>query len=129
MDFANVRIVTPPLIKVRFAALPATLEAGSTLTVEMNQFGWWMPWDISVREVVPNQLLVDEQSGRGPFRAWRHEHHFIEENGTTILMDRIEYELPFGLLGRAVDALLMQFIQRRVFAYRHLKTIEYFRRR
>lgn len=34
----------------------------------------------------------------GPFPRWRHTHRFIDENGATRVIDRVEYELPFGPL-------------------------------
>lgn len=129
MDFSNVRIVTPPFIKTRFLTVPDTMAAGSRITVEVRQPWGWMPWDILVERVEENTLLIDVQNGRGPFAVWRHEHRFEVRDSATFLVDRISYALPFGPLGRAVDFLFMQWIQRSVFRYRHRKTIEYFRSR
>jgi ligand-binding SRPBCC domain-containing protein len=129
MDFSNVSIVTPPIIKTRFVTVPNVMKVGSAIVVEVNQLGFWMPWEITVKEIIPYRLLVDEQEGRGPFRSWRHEHRFEVNNGTTVLTDHIEYQLPFGLIGAFVDIVIMRFIQRRIFAYRHKKTKEYFRNR
>jgi ligand-binding SRPBCC domain-containing protein len=129
MDFANVRVVTPPIIRMRFAQVPAEMKTGSSIVVEINQLGLWMPWEISVEEVIPDRLLVDVQRGRGPFRSWRHEHRFEQRNGSTFLTDHIEYQLPFGPLGDIIDVLFMKFVQQRLFSYRHRKTKEYFQNR
>ncbi len=48
-----------------------------------------MPWEIVVEKHEPNSLIADYQSGKGPFKSWRHEHIFKERNGKTILTDRI----------------------------------------
>ncbi|NUN70978.1 MAG: SRPBCC family protein [Bacteroidetes bacterium] len=129
MDFSNVRIVTPPLFATRFVSVPETMEAGSRIVVEVAGPVGWMPWEIRVEQVEPHRLLVDAQDGRGPFRTWRHEHQFITEQSTSLLIDRITYTLPFGILGRIADLLVMQWVQRLVFLYRHRKTIEYFAHR
>jgi ligand-binding SRPBCC domain-containing protein len=50
--------------------------------------------------------FVDEQVA-GPFKYWRHVHSFEAEEDGTRMLDRIDYEAPFGLLGHAVDRLLL----------------------
>ncbi len=128
VNFNNVTIVTPPMIKVRFLLVPERMEIGSKLIVEVNQFGFWLPWEITVEKLEPYSLMVDYQSGRGPFRSWRHEHIFQEKNQRTILTDRITYSLPFGKLGSIFNAIFMRNIQRLIFGYRHKKTKEYFQK-
>jgi ligand-binding SRPBCC domain-containing protein len=127
-DFRNVQIVTPPFISLRFLSLPDRMEEGSRMTVEIWQVYRWMPWDVCVEVFVPHSLMVDVQSGRGPFNSWRHEHHCLERSDGVYLMDRIQYQLPFGSLGRFVDLIIVRSIQRLLFLYRHKKTIEYFSR-
>lgn len=125
-NFRNVTIVTPPIITLRFLVIPEKMEVGSKITVEIKQLWFWIPWEITVEKLEPNFLMIDYQSGKGPFKFWRHEHIFQENNGKTILIDRIEYLLPFGIAGFIFDRLIMRIIQRRVFVYRHKKTKEYF---
>ena len=69
INFNNVTIVTPPMIKVIFLLVPERMEIGSKLIVEINQFGFWMPWEIMVEKLEPYSLMVDYQSGRGPFNS------------------------------------------------------------
>lgn len=126
-NFANVVLITPPIIKTRFISIPVKMEIGSRITIEVNQFGYWMPWEIIIEHLEPYCLMVDCQSGKGPFETWRHEHRFFEHNGKSILVDKISYQLPFGLAGEIIDILLMRFIQKLVFRYRHKKTKEYFK--
>jgi len=42
---------------------------------------------------------VDAQV-KGPYRFWCHEHIFESLGHQTLMRDLVEYELPFGLLGR-----------------------------
>jgi ligand-binding SRPBCC domain-containing protein len=125
-NYRNVKIVTPPVIVTRFLVIPETMQVGSKITVEIKLFGLWIPWDITVEKLEPDFCMIDYQSGRGPFKTWRHEHIFQEDNGRTILTDRITYQLPLGIVGAIADRLFMRFIQNQVFAYRHKKTNDYF---
>lgn len=126
LKFVNVAVVTPPIIKVRFSLVPDRMVEGSRMTIEIRQFGRWIPWDVTVEKLEPNSLMIDVQSGRGPFKFWRHEHHFIEKDHAVFLMDRLYYQLPFGLLGTIIDLIIFRWIQKALFSYRHKKTREYF---
>ena len=50
--------------------------------------------------------FVDEQA-KGPFRRFRHVHEFTEDSGGTVMVDRIEFEAPFGPIGRLVEKLVL----------------------
>ncbi|MDQ4044032.1 MAG: TIGR01777 family oxidoreductase, partial [Chloroflexota bacterium] len=60
---------------------------------------------------------------KGPFRSWRHEHHFRSDgNGNAVLEDRLEYGLPFGPFGRAVAGSRVNAEMDRLFELRHART-------
>ena len=50
--------------------------------------------------------FVDEQVN-GPFKRFRQEHEFKEDSAGTVMIDRIEFEAPFGPLGRLVEKLVL----------------------
>jgi len=50
--------------------------------------------------------FVDEQV-KGPFKRFRHEHEFKEDSAGAVMIDRIEFEAPFGPLGRLVEKLVL----------------------
>ncbi|HEY6377369.1 MAG TPA: hypothetical protein VIX90_17750 [Edaphobacter sp.] len=41
------------------------------------------------------------------FRRFQHDHQFIEIDGQTLLIDRMRFSLPLGVLGRMVERLLL----------------------
>jgi hypothetical protein len=58
--------------------------------------------------------FVDEQT-KGPFAFWRHEHRFEAlDAGVTRMVDSVDFGSPFGLLGRAVDVLMLTRYMRRL---------------
>jgi ligand-binding SRPBCC domain-containing protein len=67
----------------------------------------------------------EDQQVRGPFRSWRHRHIVAPHPDGAILIDDIEYMPPFGLLGRAIDGIVIKPRLRKVFAFRHRVTREY----
>jgi ligand-binding SRPBCC domain-containing protein len=78
------------------------------------------PWNVQLIERVPPHYFTDEQIGaEGPFKRWRHTHAFEALDGErTRVIDRLEYELPFGPLGRLADALFGRIIMAATFAAR-----------
>ena len=74
----------------------------------------WRAWHFSVplqmtsriTEMQPPDYFVDEQV-KGPFRRFRHVHEFHEDSAGTTMVDRIEFEAPFGAIGRLVEKLVL----------------------
>jgi ligand-binding SRPBCC domain-containing protein len=128
LDFDNISKVTPPWIKTRIVRSPEILTEGSELSVQVRQFGVWIPWDVSVVTLRPYTLMIDVQTSRGPFALWRHEHRFSEVADRVVLTDVITYALPLGFLGRCVDAVLFRHVQKKVFDYRHSRMQDIFNR-
>jgi uncharacterized protein len=78
-------------------------------------------WPLSIKWVARHQGYVEGRQfqdiqERGPFHSWEHTHTVTPLNDwTCLLRDHIEYELPFGNLGKS-------FVSRRLiatFVYRH----------
>lgn len=63
-------------------------------------------WRVRHVEYVEGESFVDEQV-EGPFKTWRHEHHFADgAGGSTVVTDRVTWELPIDTPGRLVDAVV-----------------------
>lgn len=74
-------------------------------------------WLVRHVELVPNERFVDEQV-KGPFKSWRHEHEFTDgPGGSTIITDRVTWELPVTLPGR-LDQALVEMQLDGLFAFR-----------
>ena len=55
---------------------------------------------------------------RGPYARWEHRHRFLEDDGGTVVEDRVVYKLPMGPLGRAAHAALVGRQLRTTWDYR-----------
>lgn len=63
--------------------------------------------------------FVDEQTS-GPFRRWWHEHEFeAVGEGATRMIDRVEFEAPFGALGRLAERLVLERYMERLIVQRN----------
>jgi ligand-binding SRPBCC domain-containing protein len=89
------------------------LTLGDTVTWQARHFGirWRMTSRITAMD--PPNYFVDEQV-RGPFRLWRHAHHFEPDGcGGTLMRDVVDFAAPLGPLGTiATLAVLNRYMSR-----------------
>ena len=56
---------------------------------------------------------------RGRFKSFEHDHFFEEHAAGTLMRDVIVFESPLGILGRLVDALVLERYLRKLIAHRN----------
>ncbi|GAA4965644.1 hypothetical protein GCM10023205_32520 [Yinghuangia aomiensis] len=107
------------------------MRLGDTVTWRARHFGVWWRMTSAITAYDRPGFFVDEQR-RGPFRRWRHEHHFAADDATrdgsgsgTVMRDVVEFTSPLGVLGRAVDALVLRRYMLKLIAERnaHIKAL------
>ena len=54
----------------------------------------------------------------GPYRHWYHRHRFRPVEAGVEMVDVVEYELPFGVVGRLTHSALIRAQLERIFDYR-----------
>ena len=124
-DTNNLKKITPDFIKAEILKIELPLKKGSIIKLSVIQFGIIKTtWKIRISEFEPDKLITDTQE-EGPFRKWIHKHCFEDLNGKTRMTDKIEYELPFGALGKAANFIFVKKILEKQFRYRHKATKEY----
>ena len=112
-------LLLPPWESARVIQPAKISEVGSQAIVETRVFG-----PITVRWVAehtaydPPHLFEDIQV-KGPFRSWRHLHIVEPHPDGALLRDQIDYEPPFGFLGRAFASRLVERRLKKLFEYRH----------
>lgn len=83
------------------------MRLGDSVTWRARHFGIVFRMTSAITEYQPPSRFVDEQQ-RGPFRRWRHEHTFTPlANGQTRMIDIVQFQSPFGLLGYLADSLVL----------------------
>jgi ligand-binding SRPBCC domain-containing protein len=84
-----------------------TLRNGDEVTWRGRHFG--LPFTMTSRVVTtdPPHSFVDEQV-RGPFARFRHEHRFTSGLDATVMLDRVSFDAPLGVLGDIVEAMVLR---------------------
>ncbi len=88
------------------------LSLGDTVTFRAKHFGLWWTLTSRITELNRATRFVDQQV-RGPFAYLRHEHLFeAQPDGSTLMIDRMSFRPPFGLLGRSGERVLSAYLRR-----------------
>ena len=113
----------PPWQRVEVVEQSGGIEPGGRVTLRLAAGPLKIRWQLEHRDYAAGRQFRDVQLS-GPFRSWVHTHS-IEPDGPSacFLEDRIEYELPYGLLGDAAGTGFVRRQLERLFAYRHTTTI------
>jgi ligand-binding SRPBCC domain-containing protein len=127
-DPRNIGEISPPSLRVERVECSVPARPGEEFRLLVSQFGLPLEWVGYWDEAKPFSRLVDG-ARKSPFRHWRHHHLFEPMQGGTLMTDRVEYELPFGLLGRLLDRTVMRLVFAAMFAARHRATRKFFEKR
>ncbi|HPW98965.1 MAG TPA: SRPBCC family protein [Flavobacterium sp.] len=83
------------------------INLNETVTWRGKHFGIYLKHKSLISEMEFPTYFVDEML-EGHFKSFRHEHNFVEKNEKTVMIDTIEYQTPFGMLGRIFDQLVLK---------------------
>ncbi|HVF57597.1 MAG TPA: SRPBCC family protein [Pyrinomonadaceae bacterium] len=116
------RRLMPPWERTRVVRSAPDLKVGSSAVIETRIFGLFpVRWVAEHTAYDPPRMFEDVQVA-GPFKSWRHRHIVTPHADGAALRDEIEFEPPFGLLGRLASPLLIERRLRRLFEHRHAVT-------
>lgn len=117
--------LTPPWTDVRVVDSSGTIADGDWKRLRLPVGPFAVDWTVAhgARGNEANGLgFLDEQVS-GPFRSWRHEHHFEPVgDGECTLEDRLSYQLPAGAVGDALAGRRVRAELDEVFRFRHRRT-------
>jgi ligand-binding SRPBCC domain-containing protein len=117
-DPRNLVHITPRWLHFRMVCGEAlTMRRGLRVDYRIRPLGFPQRWTSEITEYDPPRCFVDEQV-LGPYRSWRHVHKFRAVGGGTEIIDVVEYELPFGAVGRVAHTLVVARQLRAIFAHR-----------
>lgn len=101
-----------------------TMGAGDTVTWRARHFGIWWTMTSEIVEYDPPRCFVDQQQ-RGPFKQFRHEHHFEPgPNNSTVMSDHVEFEAPLGVLGRIAERAVLDRYMPKLIDVRNAHLVE-----
>src|SRR6185295_18778434 len=118
-DPFNLERITPRFLRFRIlSSPPIVLNPGTILEYSLALFGVRFHWKTLIEQWLPEESFVDVQLS-GPYKLWRHTHTFTKlGDDRTLMVDRVEYALPGGVVAKPAHTLLVAPILKRIFDYR-----------
>ncbi|MDP6778038.1 MAG: SRPBCC family protein, partial [Candidatus Latescibacteria bacterium] len=111
--------LAPPWEDVEVVDRAGGIRDGAQVVVRLRMGPLRPRWTLMHQDYVEGQQFRDVQVG-GPFAEWSHLHRVVPEGpGRCYLEDRIDYTLPFGLLGTVLGRPLLRRKLERLFTHRH----------
>lgn len=77
-----------------------------------------LKWKTRITQVNYQKSFTDLQV-KGPYRYWNHYHEFIENDKGVLMKDSVDYELPFGFLGKLAHSLFVHKSLKSIFEFRY----------
>ncbi|WP_028583635.1 SRPBCC family protein [Desulfogranum mediterraneum] len=116
---ANLDRITPPDLRFRIVSeLPRVMYNGLVveyrITIPLLGTHAWVTEIKHIREL---HSFVDEQR-LGPYRFWYHYHQLEQQGDEVVMLDRVHYQPPLGLLGSLLHDLYIRRTLERIFSYR-----------
>lgn len=118
---ADVHLSSTADTNERVIAGPTTglFKTGDIVTWEAKHLGIRQCLTVQISSMT-EPIFFEDKMLKGAFKSMRHEHHFDDENGTTVMTDIFQYEVPFGILGTLFDKLYLEYYMRKFLQKRNL---------
>ena len=125
-DPHNLKEITPPWLNFQVvSASDEVMRQGTKIRYKIRWLGLTMGWESLIAEYEKNVSFADEML-RGPYKSWYHAHRFRGVGDCVEISDRVEYEMPFGPLGRLAHWLMVKRQLQRIFDYREKRVRQVF---
>lgn len=120
LDSNNITKITPPNIKVELLNSDTKTFEGKIVKIKTTKFFIPTYWEVKIDKLEEPNILIDIAI-KSPFKSWKHQHIFTKKGNVSELKDIIEYELPFGILGKIIEPFIEYDITK-MFDFRHKQT-------
>ena len=122
----NISKLLPRYINLEVLNAPCDLKLGGIIQLRVYMYGVSFFWEAEIIEYKQNIRFTDSLN-HGPFSFWKHYHLFKACKGGTLMTDRIEYKLPWSILGEIAHYFFGREKLEQIFITRHKKALEYLR--
>ncbi len=111
--------LTPPAEHVKVLEKTGGIERGARVVLQFGRWPFRRRWIAEHQDYEVGRYFSDLQVS-GPFAYWKHTHSFIPDGPSAcFLEDRVEYALPFGVLGKFAAGWYVRRKLEKLFEYRH----------
>ncbi len=105
--------------KISYELLVKEIYEGMIINYTVAPFlGIPLNWQTKIIQVDYLKSFTDFQQ-KGPYKMWNHYHEFIPNDEGVLMVDTVEYELSFGVIGKMVHKLVVKKKLDQIFNYRY----------
>lgn len=119
----NLKIITPEYMgfDITSGNQDQKMYPGMIISYKVKPlFNLPLNWMTEITHVKEKEYFIDEQIS-GPYQIWHHEHHFNEHDNGVEMTDILHYKLPFGMMGKLVEKVMVKKRVEEIFTYRRKK--------
>lgn len=118
-DPANLKRITPEYMNFEIlSGADQPMYPGQIIQYRVSPFpGVRTTWVSEISHVDPGRYFVDEQRF-GPYSFWHHKHFLHPEHEGVRVEDVVDYKLPYGILGKWVNAAWVRTRLEAIFSFR-----------
>jgi ligand-binding SRPBCC domain-containing protein len=125
-DIKHLEIITPKEIELKIISTTNQhIVQGQEIWVSgkiFEKIKRRIKWHSKITFLIAHEYTDEMLSG--PFKKWRHLHRFHSIDGKqTEVIDEVEFELPFGILGKLFEGYAYKQLQN-TFEYRKIATVK-----
>jgi ligand-binding SRPBCC domain-containing protein len=124
----NLKVITPPGLnfKMLFEDTEEEMYPGQIIGHIVHPImNIPIKWLTQITHIEKGRYFIDEQR-LGPYKLWIHEHRFEPIPHGVEMSDTIYYKMPYGILGRLLNALKVKNDLENIFSFRKSKLQELF---
>ena len=88
------------------------IKLGESVTWEAKHFGILQQLSVRIEEL-NRPFFFSDKMLTGAFKSMRHEHYFETSAHGTLMMDKFNYEVPYGPAGQMFNWLILKGYMRR----------------
>ena len=115
------RRLMPPWEVAEEVRADDTLEEGAQRIFRFPMGPVKMKWIARHSKYNPPHSFEDDML-KGPFKSWHHKHQFTQnDDGSTYVIDKVNYKLPMGFLGKIVAGKMVRKRIERMFFARQIR--------
>lgn len=87
--------------------LTGLMNENETVTWQARHFGKQRQFTSKIIEMLRPQSFTDVMI-KGDFKSFFHQHYFKKTNNGTIMIDMLEFESPYGVLGKLINRFFLK---------------------
>lgn len=116
----NLKTITPPYMGFEITSKHSQekMFAGMIISYVVKPLmNLPFTWVTEITHVKEKEYFVDEQRF-GPYKLWHHLHQFKIVDGKLLMIDLVNYVIPFGVIGRIAHKIFIREKIEEIFDYR-----------